>query len=74
MKIVENWGKVLRYAWSIRLIILAALLQVAELVVALIPQFWMIPPFLFLALSIITTFAAFIARFVAQKSTGVKEP
>ncbi len=61
---VHNWREVLRYAWSIRLMLLAALLSGAEVA---LPFFeYSIPTGLFAALSGLTTAAALVARFVAQ--------
>lgn len=73
MEPVSNWLRVLRYAWSIRLIILAGMLSAAEIALPLIQQFVMIPARTFLVLSIIATFGALVARLIAQKSVGGKE-
>lgn len=62
--IVKNWRKVLRKAWSVRFMLLAALLTGLE---AVLPFFTPIQPSPLWAL---VTFAivvgAFVARFVAQ--------
>lgn len=64
--LVANWRRVLRYAWSIRLILLAGLLsglEVAMPYMVALP----IPTGVFAALSLVVTMAAFVARLVAQK-------
>ena len=64
MRLIEDWWKVLRYGWSIRLIVLAGLLSGAEVV---LPMFGdVLPRRLFAALMFSVTVAAFIARLTAQ--------
>ena len=64
MRLIEDWKKVLRYGWSIRLIVLAGLLSGAEVV---LPMFGdVLPRRLFAALMFSVTVAAFIARLTAQ--------
>lgn len=65
---VADWRDVLRYAWSVRLMILAALFSGAEVALPFLDGWLPISPGLFGLLSFLTTVAAFIARFVAQKS------
>jgi len=62
MRLVENWRDVLRRAYSVRLMLLAAALSGLE-VAGSLP----IPAGAFAALSFLTVAAAFVARFVAQK-------
>lgn len=64
MSPVPNWRLVLRYAWSIRLMLLAALLSGAEVALPLFE--YSIPTGLFAALSAVVTAAALVARFIAQ--------
>lgn len=71
MQLVPNWRRVLRRAWSIRLIVLAAVLSGAELAVQLAGDALPIPPLWLGALSFVVTVAAFIARFVAQPSIQI---
>ena len=69
MRLASDWKRVLRHAWSVRLLILAGLLSGLEAVLPLIEQF-PIPRPLFLATVVATpivVMAAFIARIVAQK-------
>lgn len=64
-ELVPHWKRVLRHAWSIRLIVVAGVLSAAEIVIPLfedtIPRGW------FAALSVIATIGAFVSRFVVQK-------
>lgn len=64
MRLIDNWRKVLRKAWSIRLIVLAGLLSGAEIVLPLFVE--SIPRNLFAALSMLVTAGAFVARIVSQ--------
>lgn len=68
MHLVEDWRRVLKRAWSIRLLVLAGVLSGVEVVLSL-PDIaarldW--PQGIFAALSGLTTAAAFVARIVAQ--------
>lgn len=67
MHLLPNWKVVLRYAWSIRFIALAAALSGAEVALPLIRHILPIPAGIFAALSFVTVAAAFIARIIAQK-------
>jgi len=64
MKLIDNWKRVLRYGWSIRLIVLAGLLQGLDMALpyfdSTVPKGW------FGIVSLIVTAAAFITRIVAQ--------
>jgi hypothetical protein len=70
MKVVKNWRAVLRWAWSVRLIAVAALLQGAEFVLPLFSE--AIPRGRFALVSFVVTVAAFIARFVTQPKVSEK--
>lgn len=68
MKLVSDWRRVLKRAWSIRLLVLAGILSGLEVIFSL-PDIadrldW--PQGIFAALSGLTTAAAFVARLVAQ--------
>lgn len=64
MRLIDDWKKVLRYGWSIRLIVLSGLLSGLEIV---LPMFGdELPRRLFAALMFSVTVAAFIARLTAQ--------
>lgn len=65
MKLVENWRDLLKKAWSLRLMFLAAVLSGVEIVLPLFHE--AIPRGLFAVLSFLTVAAAFVARLVAQK-------
>ena len=71
MRLIENWLKVLRKAWSIRLIVLAGLLSQVEV---LLPMFSdSMPRGLFAGVSLLVTVAAIVARLTAQpKMRGEK--
>lgn len=64
----QNWRDVLRYAWSVRFIALAALLSGIEVALPLFS--YSFPRGVFAALSLVTTAAAFIARLIAQKTVN----
>ena len=68
MNLVSNWRRVLKRAWSIRLMILAGILSGIEVILSLpdIAERLDWPQGLFAAASGLTTMAAFIARLIAQ--------
>lgn len=76
MHLINDWKWVVTRAWSVRLIIVAALLSGLEVALSVLtamswnPGF---PPGVFAAFSGLVTFAALIARFVVQKREGVDE-
>jgi hypothetical protein len=65
MTLIDDWCAVLKKAWSIRLMVLAAILSGAEIVLPLFSE--SIPQHLFAGLSFVTVAAAFVARLVAQE-------
>lgn len=65
MTLIDNWRDVLKKAWSMRLMVLAAILSGAEIVLPLFYE--AIPRGSFAVLSFCTVAGAFIARLVAQK-------
>ncbi len=66
MHLVPDWKRILRKAWSVRLIVLAAVFSAAEVVV---PLFYdAMPRNTFALLSGITTAAALIARVMMQRN------
>ncbi|TCN30358.1 hypothetical protein [Sinorhizobium americanum] len=67
MKLVPDAGRVLRYAWSIRLMILAAVLSGLEVALPLLDGLLPIPAGVFAALSGLTVGGAFVTRLLAQK-------
>lgn len=68
MKLLPNWRDVLRYAWSVKLIIIACALSAIEAVLPFIPELYMVPRGLFALMTLVTAFSALFARFVAQRS------
>lgn len=71
MKLIYNWKKVMRKAWSVRLMLLAAILSAAEVALPLIPN--NLPRGIFAAVSGCTVAAAFVARLLAQKELDNEE-
>jgi hypothetical protein len=65
MKLVDDWQSVLKKAWSVKLIVLAALFSGAEVVLPYFADAF--PHDLFAALSGLTASAALVARICAQK-------
>ena len=70
MKLVANWREVLRYAWSIRLLLLAGVLSGAEVALPLLQEILPVHRGTFAALSGLTVCAGFVSRIVAQKSVS----
>lgn len=63
--LIHNWRQVLKRAWSVKLIVLAAVLTGIE---AMLPFIALpIPPGLFAWLTLVVTGGAFVARFLAQR-------
>lgn len=69
MKLIHNWRTLLRRAWSLRLMIVAAILSGVEVALPFFSD--ALPRGTFAALSAVTVALAFAARLVAQK--GVEE-
>jgi hypothetical protein len=72
INLVDDWRQVLSKAWSIRFIVLAALLSGFEVILPLYID--MIPRNLFAALSMIATGAAGVARIIAQPKMDQEAP
>lgn len=66
MHLINDWRRVLRKAWSVRLLVLAAALSGLEVAVPLFATD--MPRGVFAVLSFLITCAAFAARLVAQRS------
>ena len=73
MKLVTEWREVLRRAWSIRLMLIAAALSGIEVALPLLDGLLPIPPGVFAGLSGLTVAAAFVARLVVQKGISNEE-
>lgn len=67
MHLVSNWRDILRTAWSVRFMILAAIFTALEVALPLLEGYLPIPPGVFAALSGFSSAAAFLSRFIAQK-------
>lgn len=65
MMLVPNWKRILKKAWSIRLMLLAGLLSGCEVILPLYSE--AIPRNVFAGLSMLAIAGGFIARIVAQK-------
>lgn len=63
--LTHNWQDILKRAWSVRLIVLAAILSACEVALPVVPVD--IPPKTFAVLSGLVTALALVARIVAQK-------
>ncbi len=72
MKLVADWRRVLKRAWSIRLMILAGLLSGIEVILSLpdIALYLDWPQGIFAAASGLATMAAFVARLLAQNGVS----
>ena len=71
MRLIEDWKHVLKHAWSIRFIVLAALLSGIELVLPMFND--AMPRGVFAVLTMVVTVAAAVARLVPQpKMRGEK--
>ena len=68
MRLVDNWKKVLRHGWSVRLIAIAGLLSGIEVALPILDSWILIPRGLFAIASFIVTCLAFWARLVAQQA------
>lgn len=68
--LVSNWKRVLKHAWSIRLIIVAGVLSGAEIALPLLDGLLPVPKGVFAGLSFAATAGAFVARLVAQESVS----
>lgn len=68
MRLVQDWKRVLQRAWSVRLMLIAAVLSGLEVAMPYLDGYVDIPPRLFALLSGLTVAAAFIARIVAQRN------
>lgn len=64
---IANWRAVLKHAWSVRLMLIAALASGIEVALPLLDGVLPVPPSLFALLCLAATVGAFVARFVAQK-------
>lgn len=69
VKLIANWRKVLRYAWSIRLMLIAGVFSGLEFTLPYFRSVFPLDEGVFAALSVVTIAAAFVTRLVAQRNT-----
>lgn len=67
MKLVANWRRVLKHAWSTRFTALAAVAGAAEVALPYTAGLDLVPAGVFAVISFGLTLAAGFARFVAQE-------
>ena len=65
MKLLPNWRDLIRKAWSLRLMLLAAILSGVEIVLPFFSE--ALPRGIFAVLSFFAVAGAFVARILAQK-------
>ena len=65
MTLHDNWRTLVRKAWSVRLMVLAFLLTMAEVMLPFFSE--AVPPRMFAVLSGLAVAGAFVSRLVAQK-------
>lgn len=71
VKLLSDWQSVLRYAWSIRLMIIAGLFSGLEVAVPLLQGVLPIHPGLFAALSLVAVSGAFVTRLLVQRNPQI---
>ena len=67
MRLVADWRRVMRHAWSVRLMALAGILSGFEAALPYLPAFLSMSPAVLATLTGIVVAAAFISRLVAQE-------
>jgi hypothetical protein len=67
MRLASDWKRVLRHAWSVRLILIAGLLSGIEAALPLVGDFIPIPPAVLASATLIVVAAAFVSRLIAQE-------
>ena len=67
MQLIEDWKRVLKYALSIKFILIAGFFSGLEVLLPFIGSKSEIPEGLFAFLAFISTNAAFVTRIIAQK-------
>lgn len=71
MRLLNNWKRIIRRAWSIRLGIISALFAGAEVVLPMFVD--VIPRNLFAGMSFISVAGAVVARVIAQPEMHVDD-
>lgn len=67
MKLHDDWRHIVLHAWSVRFIVITAILSGIEVFLPLIQPYVSINPILLAAATGVTTCAAFVSRIIAQK-------
>ena len=70
MKPIHNWRAVLRYGWSVRLIVLAGFLTGLEAILPLVPDILPIPIEWLAVSQFLIVMGALFARFIAQSKVS----
>ena len=65
-KVIPNWKKTLRYAWSVRFAIMAGFFSAGEVVIAYFPD--ALPRGAMAGLAGICSMGALVSRFIMQRS------
>ncbi len=68
--LLPDWKRVLRHAWSVRLLVAAGGLSGLEVALPYLDQWLSIPRGLFAALSGLTVGGAFVARLLVQQKVS----
>lgn len=69
-RVIPHWRRVLRYAWSVRLIVLAGVLTGLEAVLPLMPDLLPLRPEWLASLTFLIVMGALVARFIAQSNVS----
>jgi len=70
VKPIHNWRAVLRYGWSVRLIIIAGFLTGLEAILPLVPDILPIPIEWLAVSQFLIVMSALFARFIAQSKVS----
>ena len=68
--LVPNWRRVLRYGWSVRLMVLAAVLTGLEAVLPMISDLLAVRTWWLTVITFLVIVGAFIARFLVQQKVS----
>lgn len=71
-RVIPHWRRFLRYAWSVRLILIAGFLaglqSILPLLADVVPPRWLAP------LTFLTVMAALVAQFIVQQKISGDDP
>lgn len=73
MRLIPEWRKVLRYGWSVRLIVLAGFLTGLEAILPFAPELLPIPIEYLAVSQFLIVMGALFARFIAQSKVSGDE-